>query len=249
MGTPFRQPTPWKSSVAGSSPNDSGRPSEQVRSRCACGFSTVVVDGTDATAAAVATAVRTDPLRTFRPRPFVLHELVARGQAATTPRRPARDCGGGSVGVPRRGGTGSDKTTLLFTGLVPARERVVLVEDTAELRPAHPHVWHPRLERPMWRVRVRLRCGISSGRRYGCARPLVVGECRGSEVVDLPLVIDYSTGGDERRAWLTCQEGLHCVHVRYEDHRAQHERLVGDRTDHYLLRREGDRRRTESDEP
>src|SRR4051794_27132701 len=40
------------------------------------------------------------------------------------------------------GGTGSGKTTLLNTllSLVPDTQRLVLVEDASELRPAHPHV-------------------------------------------------------------------------------------------------------------
>ena len=40
------------------------------------------------------------------------------------------------------GGTGSGKTSVLgaLLGLVPARERIVVVEDTCELAPDHPHV-------------------------------------------------------------------------------------------------------------
>ena len=40
------------------------------------------------------------------------------------------------------GGTGSGKTTLLnaMLAVVSPRERIVLVEDAAELSPAHPHV-------------------------------------------------------------------------------------------------------------
>ena len=47
---------------------------------------------------------------------------------------------GETVGI--IGGTGSGKTTLLsaLLGLVPATERLLCVEDSPELRPAHPHV-------------------------------------------------------------------------------------------------------------
>jgi pilus assembly protein CpaF len=40
------------------------------------------------------------------------------------------------------GGTGSGKTTLLaaLLALVPAHERIVIVEDSRELAPSHPHV-------------------------------------------------------------------------------------------------------------
>jgi pilus assembly protein CpaF len=86
------------------------------------------------------------------------------------------------------GGTGSGKTTLLNTllGLVPPTERIVLVEDAAELGPVHPHV-------------VGLQCRTSNVEGAGSIglrdlvrqalrmRPdrLVVGECRGAELVDL----------------------------------------------------------------
>ena len=78
-----------------------------------------------------------------RPRAFTSAELVGAGTLAA-----------GSAGVARRGwsrparsflvtgGTGTGKTTLLSALLSPVdpRERVVLVEDSGELRPAHPHV-------------------------------------------------------------------------------------------------------------
>lgn len=86
------------------------------------------------------------------------------------------------------GGTGTGKTTLLsaLLGHVPAAERLVLVEDSAELRPEHPHV-----------VRLEARPRNTEGagavsladlvRQALRMRPdrLVVGEVRGGEVVDL----------------------------------------------------------------
>ena len=96
------------------------------------------------------------------------------------------------------GGTGSGKTTLLNTllGLVPATERIVLVEDAAELRPGHPHV--VRLEARTANVEGAGAVGAAatwSGRRCGCGPDrLVVGECRGGEVVDLLAALN--TGHD-----------------------------------------------------
>ena len=70
------------------------------------------------------------------------------------------------------GGTGSGKTTLLNTLLSAAdpNDRIVIVEDSAELRPNHPHVvrWNP--DPPTLRARVRSRCATSCARLFACAR-------------------------------------------------------------------------------
>lgn len=86
------------------------------------------------------------------------------------------------------GGTGTGKTTLLATmlGLVPATDRIVVVEDSAELRPDHPHV--VSLEARPANVEgagaVDLRTLVRQALRMRPDR-LVVGEVRGAEVVEL----------------------------------------------------------------
>ncbi|WP_247660826.1 ATPase, T2SS/T4P/T4SS family, partial [Micromonospora sp. D75] len=81
-------------------------------------------------------------LRTFRQRPFTLDELVDRGTVARPVAPLLAAVVAGRLAYLVSGGTGSGKTTLLNTllGLVPGTERIVLVEDAAELRPVHPHV-------------------------------------------------------------------------------------------------------------
>jgi len=86
------------------------------------------------------------------------------------------------------GGTGSGKTTLLgaLLALVPPRERIVVVEDSYELSPDHPHV--VRLEgRPANSEGVGAITLTDLVRQSLRMRPdrLVVGEVRGGEVVDL----------------------------------------------------------------
>ena len=95
------------------------------------------------------------------------------------------------------GGTGAGKTTLLSAvlGAVAADERIVCVEDAAELAPAHPHV-----------VKLVARCANVEGvgdvtirdlvRQALRMRPdrIVVGEVRGAEVVDLLAALN--TGHD-----------------------------------------------------
>lgn len=127
-------------------------------------------------------------LRTFRHRPFTLDELVRQG---TVP-RPVAPLLAAVVAARLAylvtGGTGSGKTTLLNTllGMVPATERIVLVEDASELRPGHPHV--VGLQARTANVEGSGVVGLADLVRQALRmRPdrLVVGECRGGEVVDL----------------------------------------------------------------
>ncbi|WNM41553.1 TadA family conjugal transfer-associated ATPase [Micromonospora halotolerans] len=136
-------------------------------------------------------------LRTFRQRPFTLDELVRQG---TVP-RPVAPLLAAVVAARLAylvtGGTGSGKTTLLNTllGLVPGTERIVLVEDAAELRPVHPHVIG--LQARTSNVEGAGAVGLSDLVRQALRmRPdrLVVGECRGAEVVDLLAALN--TGHD-----------------------------------------------------
>ncbi|MET8368282.1 TadA family conjugal transfer-associated ATPase [Micromonospora sp. DT68] len=136
-------------------------------------------------------------LRTFRHRPFTLDELVRQG---TVPRPVAPLLA--AVVTARlaylvTGGTGSGKTTLLNTllGLVPATERIVLVEDAAELQPGHPHVvgLQARTANVEGTGVVSLADLVRQALRMRPDR-LVVGECRGGEVVDLLAALN--TGHD-----------------------------------------------------
>ena len=86
------------------------------------------------------------------------------------------------------GGTGTGKTTVLgaLLSLADPTERVVLVEDSGELRPSLPHV--VRLEARPHNVEGTGRVGLDELVRQALRmRPdrLVVGEVRGREVVDL----------------------------------------------------------------
>ncbi len=86
------------------------------------------------------------------------------------------------------GGTGSGKTTLLnlLSGFVPENERIVTVEDAAELRLEQPHV--VRLEaRPAnieGKGAVMIRDLVKNCLRMRPDR-IIVGECRGGEALDM----------------------------------------------------------------
>lgn len=127
-------------------------------------------------------------LRIPRRRTFTLADLVASGTIREDWAELLTHVVQARLAFLVSGGTGTGKTTVLSTllSLADPAERVLIVEDTAELRPALPHV-----------VRLEARHANSEGageltqtdlvRHALRMRPdrLVVGECRGAEVRDL----------------------------------------------------------------
>jgi len=122
------------------------------------------------------------------------------------------------------GGTGTGKTTLLSSmlSLAHAGERLVIVEDSAELRPLHPHVVRLECRPPNLEGKggVELRDLVRQALRMRPDR-LVVGEVRGAEVVDLLAALNTgheggcgtlhaNTAGDvpTRLEALACAAGL-----------------------------------------
>jgi pilus assembly protein CpaF len=137
-------------------------------------------------------------LRLPRRSAFTLEDLVAAGMFPAYLSRLLVDLVHRRCSFLVTGGTGSGKTTLLSTllGLCPASERVVLVEDLSELRPALGHV--VRLEaRPAnleGAGRVTLADLVRQALRMRPDR-LVVGEVRGAEVVDLLAALNTGHEG------------------------------------------------------
>jgi pilus assembly protein CpaF len=86
------------------------------------------------------------------------------------------------------GSTGSGKTTLLsdLLGFIPEQDRLIALEDTAEIRPEHPH-FIGLLARPPNADGcggVTIRDLIRQTLRMRPDR-ILLGECRGEEVLDL----------------------------------------------------------------
>ncbi|GAA0372054.1 TadA family conjugal transfer-associated ATPase [Streptomyces blastmyceticus] len=137
-------------------------------------------------------------LRVVRPRAFTLDDLVAAGTVPPGGERLLRAVLEARLSFVISGGTGSGKTTLLTTllGLVAPDERIVLAEDSAELRPDHPHV--VRLEtRPANQEGIGLVTLRDLVRQALRMRPdrLVVGEVRGPEVTDLLAALNTGHEG------------------------------------------------------
>ncbi|SES28865.1 TadA family conjugal transfer-associated ATPase [Streptomyces qinglanensis] len=137
-------------------------------------------------------------LRVVRPRAFSLADLVTAGTVPPGGERLLRAVLDARLSFVVSGGTGCGKTTLLSTllGLVGPDERIVLAEDSSELRPDHPHV--VRLEaRPANQEgvgQVELRDLVRQALRMRPDR-LVVGEVRGSEVTDLLAALNTGHEG------------------------------------------------------
>lgn len=93
------------------------------------------------------------------------------------------------------GGTGSGKTTVLSSmlSMVENTQRIVVVEDSSELQPDHPHVvtLQSRLANVEGIGAVSMRTLIRQALRMRPDR-IVVGEVRGEEIVD--LLVAMNTG-------------------------------------------------------
>ena len=96
------------------------------------------------------------------------------------------------------GGTGAGKTTILNAMLnhISPTERIVVVEDSTELRLSHPHVvsLQARLANTEGVGEVTLRAMLRQALRMRPDR-LVVGEVRGIEVLDLLLAVNTGHRG------------------------------------------------------
>ncbi|WP_193786270.1 TadA family conjugal transfer-associated ATPase [Aeromicrobium erythreum] len=137
-------------------------------------------------------------LRVPARRSFTLEALVAAGGVHPEAAEVLRRLVAARAAFVVSGGTGTGKTTLLSTllGLVPRQERLVLVEDAAELVPEHPHVvaLEARPANVEGAGRVTLRDLVRQALRMRPDR-LVVGEVRGGEVVDLLAALNTGHEG------------------------------------------------------
>lgn len=137
-------------------------------------------------------------LRVVRPRAFSVAELVTAGTVPPGGDRLLRALIEARLSFLISGGTGSGKTTLLSSllGMVGERERIVLAEDSAELRPDHPHMvrLESRTANQEGAGRVTLRDLVRQALRMRPDR-LVVGEVRGAEVTELLAALNTGHEG------------------------------------------------------
>lgn len=137
-------------------------------------------------------------LRIVARRTYSLGELEELGSLVPEMTAAIRELVAARLAFLITGGTGTGKTTLLSSLLscVAPTERIVLVEDSGELAPDHPHV--VRLEARLPNVEGAGGIGVRELVRQALRmRPdrLVVGEVRGAEVVDLLAALNTGHEG------------------------------------------------------
>ncbi|MEN5075264.1 TadA family conjugal transfer-associated ATPase [Isoptericola cucumis] len=149
-------------------------------------------------------------LRVLRQATLDLEALVASGGLPPKWRPTLAALVRGRANLLISGGTGTGKTTLLaaLLGLVPSRERILVVEEARELAPQHPHVVGLAARRPNVEGvgEVSLTDLVRGALRMRPDR-IVVGECRGAEVRELLLAMN--TGHDG---------GMATVHANAAEH-------------------------------
>jgi pilus assembly protein CpaF len=127
-------------------------------------------------------------IRKFKKDKLTVDQLIGYGSITKNMADFVRACVVSRLNIVISGGTGSGKTTLLnvLSGFIPDDERIVTIEDAAELKLQQEHV-----------VRLETKPANSEGRHAVPIRELVrnslrmrpdrivVGECRGGEALDM----------------------------------------------------------------
>jgi pilus assembly protein CpaF len=127
-------------------------------------------------------------IRKFSKVPLTLEKLVSYGSITDRMGRFLTRCVHAKKNIVISGGTGSGKTTLLnvLSGAIPSDERIVTIEDAAELQLKQPHVvsLETRPANLEGRGEYTIRDLVKNALRMRPDR-IVVGECRGGEALDM----------------------------------------------------------------
>ncbi len=127
-------------------------------------------------------------IRKFSKKPYTYEDLIRFGSMTQEMAEFLRACVKSKLNIIVSGGTGSGKTTLLnvLSSFIPSDERIVTIENAAELQLHQDHV--VRLEtRPAnveGRGEVSIQDLVINSLRMRPDR-IVVGECRGGEALDM----------------------------------------------------------------
>jgi pilus assembly protein CpaF len=127
-------------------------------------------------------------IRKFRKEKLSVQQLIEFGSLTAGMAEFLRACVIGRLNILISGGTGSGKTTLLniLSSFIPENERIVTIEDAAELQLQQEHV--VRLETKVPNVdgknAVTIRDLVRNSLRMRPDR-IVIGECRGAEALDM----------------------------------------------------------------
>ncbi|MGH9880974.1 MAG: CpaF family protein [Pyrinomonadaceae bacterium] len=127
-------------------------------------------------------------IRRFGANPLKMAELIEKGALTREIAILFEMCVRARLNVVISGGTGAGKTTLLnaLSAYIPADERIVTIEDSAELQLQQPHIVRLETRPPNieGRGEVAQRDLVRNALRMRPDR-IVIGECRGGEAIDM----------------------------------------------------------------
>ena len=127
-------------------------------------------------------------IRKFSERRFDMERLVGVGTVRPQIVDVLKAAVEGRVSLIISGGTGSGKTTMLnaLSGYIPHQERLITIEDAAELQLQQPHVGRLETRPPNaeGKGEIRQRELVKNALRMRPDR-IIIGECRGEEAFDM----------------------------------------------------------------
>ncbi len=127
-------------------------------------------------------------IRKFSKSPLKMDDIVRFGGLTEQMARFLVRCVKAKKNIVISGGTGSGKTTLLnvLSGAIPEDERIVTIEDAAELQLSQPHVVSLESKPPNMEGKgeYTIRDLVKNALRMRPDR-IVIGECRGGEALDM----------------------------------------------------------------
>ena len=127
-------------------------------------------------------------IRKFKKDKLSIQQLIQYGSLTPQMAEFIRACVLAHLNIVISGGTGSGKTTLLnvLSGYIPEEERIITIEDAAELQLQQEHVlrMETKVANTDGRGAVTIRDLVRNSLRMRPDR-IVVGECRGGETLDM----------------------------------------------------------------
>jgi pilus assembly protein CpaF len=137
-------------------------------------------------------------IRKFSKNPFGIQDLIRFGSMTEDMAKFLEACVVSRLNIVVSGGTGSGKTTLLnvLSSFIPPEERIITIEDAAELSLLQDHVVRLETKKPTSpeSSEISIRDLVRNSLRMRPER-IVVGECRGGEALDMLQAMNTGQDG------------------------------------------------------